>query len=63
MRRILLPFLLCAAPALAQEMDRQHPHDLFMGGLYAFDFAPASAAAPYGGGPHGAMVFVRLVAE
>ena len=36
---------------------------LGLGGLYAFDFAPASAAAPYGGGPHGAMAFVRLVAE
>jgi hypothetical protein len=34
-----------------------------LGGLYAFDFAPASAAAPYGGGPHGAIAFVRLVAE
>jgi hypothetical protein len=36
---------------------------LGLGGLYAFDFAPASAVTPYGGGPHGAMVFVRLVAE
>jgi hypothetical protein len=36
---------------------------LGLGGLYAFDFAPASAAAPYGAGPHGAMAFVRLVAE
>jgi hypothetical protein len=36
---------------------------LGLGGLYAFDFAPSSAAAPYGGGPHGAMAFVRLVAE
>jgi len=36
---------------------------LGLGGLYAFDFAPASVAAPYGGGPHGAMAFVRLVAE
>lgn len=36
---------------------------LGLGGLYALDFAPASTAAPYGGGPHGAMAFVRLVAE
>ncbi len=34
-----------------------------LGGLYAFDFAPRSTAAPYGGGPHGAMAFVRLVVE
>jgi len=34
-----------------------------LGGLYAFDFAPSSPTAPYGGGPHGAMAFVRLVAE
>jgi hypothetical protein len=36
---------------------------LGLGGLYAFDFAPASVAAPYGGGPHGAMAFMRLVVE
>ena len=36
---------------------------LGLGGLYSFDFAPASAAAPYGGGPHGAMAFIRLVAD
>ena len=36
---------------------------LGLGGLYAFDRAPASASAPYGGGPHGAMAFVRLVVE
>jgi hypothetical protein len=36
---------------------------LGLGGLYAFDFAPASAIAPYGESPHGAMAFVRLVAE
>jgi hypothetical protein len=36
---------------------------LGLGGLYAFDFAPASALKPYGGGPHGAMAFVRLVLE
>lgn len=34
-----------------------------LGGLYAFDFAPSTATAAYGGGPHGAMAFVRLVAE
>ncbi len=34
-----------------------------LGGLYSFDFAPASAAAPYGGGPHGAMAFLRLLAS
>ncbi len=30
-----------------------------VGGLYAFDFVPPDAPA-YGGGPHGAMLFVRL---
>jgi hypothetical protein len=34
-----------------------------LGGLYAFDFAPSSPIASYGGTPHGAMAFVRLVAE
>ena len=34
-----------------------------LGGLYAFKFAPSSAIAPYGGGPRGAMAFVRLVAQ
>lgn len=34
-----------------------------LGGLYAFKFAPSSALAPYGGGPRGAMAFLRLVAE
>jgi len=38
-----------------------------LGGLYAFDFAPSSSgatpAASYGSAPHGAMAFVRLVAE
>ena len=34
-------------------------YKLGLGGLYAFDFAPTSATAPYGGGPHGAMAFVR----
>jgi hypothetical protein len=34
-----------------------------LGGLYGFDFAPASATASYGSQPHGAAVFVRLVAE
>jgi hypothetical protein len=36
---------------------------LGLGGVYDFDFAPSSKAAPYGGGPHGAMGFVRLVAQ
>jgi len=34
-----------------------------LGGLYAFDFAPSSPAASYGSDPHGAMGFIRLVAE
>jgi hypothetical protein len=34
-----------------------------LGGLYAFDFAPSSPTASYGDQPHGAVVFVRLVAE
>jgi hypothetical protein len=34
-----------------------------LGGLYAFDFAPSSPIASYGSAPHGAMAFVRLVAE
>ena len=34
-----------------------------LGGLYAFDFAPSSPTAGYGSAPHGAMAFVRLVAE
>jgi hypothetical protein len=34
-----------------------------LGGLYAFDFAPSSPTASYGSQPHGAAVFVRLVAE
>jgi len=36
---------------------------LGLGGLYAFDFAPSSPTASYGSAPHGAMAFVRLVAE
>ncbi len=32
-----------------------------VGGLYAFDFAPGHAG--YGNAPHGAMAFVRLIAE
>ena len=36
---------------------------LGLGGLYSFDFAPVSAAAPYGADPHGAMAFLRLVAQ
>ncbi|HEY4076423.1 MAG TPA: hypothetical protein VGM26_05760 [Rhizomicrobium sp.] len=34
-----------------------------LGGLYAFDFAPSSPSQPYGDDPHGAMAFVRIVAE
>ena len=34
-----------------------------LGGLYALDFAPSSPGARYGRDPHGAMAFVRLVAE
>ena len=34
-----------------------------LGGLYSFDFAPSSLAAPYGGSPHGAMAFLRLLAS
>ena len=34
-----------------------------LGGLYAFDFAPSSPTASYGGTPRGAMAFVRLVAQ
>jgi hypothetical protein len=34
-----------------------------LGGLYAFDFTPSSATDGYGGGAHGAMGFIRLVAE
>ncbi|MEP6829629.1 MAG: hypothetical protein ABI963_04770 [Rhizomicrobium sp.] len=33
------------------------------GGLYAFDFTPSSATDGYGGGAHGAMGFIRIVAE
>jgi hypothetical protein len=32
-----------------------------LGGLYAFDMAPGHAG--YGNAPHGAMGFVRLIAE
>src|SRR6185312_1089564 len=32
-----------------------------LGGLYAFDIAPGHAG--YGNAPHGAMAFVRLIAE
>jgi hypothetical protein len=31
-----------------------------LGALYAFDFVPGPLEAAYGGGPHGAMVFMRL---
>ena len=41
---------------------RQH-WKIGLGGLYAFDFAPSSTTAPYGRDPHGAMGFVRLLAE
>jgi hypothetical protein len=34
-----------------------------LGGLYTFDFAPSSPTAPYGDDPHGAMAFLRLVAQ
>jgi hypothetical protein len=34
---------------------------LGLGGLYAFDFVPSAAA--YGGDPHGAMAFLRLLAK
>jgi hypothetical protein len=34
-----------------------------VGGLYALDFAPSSATVSYGDDPHGAMAFVRLVAQ
>lgn len=34
-----------------------------VGGLYAFDFAPSSPTMSYGDDPHGAMAFVRLVAQ
>jgi hypothetical protein len=34
-----------------------------LGGLYAFDFTPSSPTAPYGGGAHGAMGFIRIVAD
>ncbi len=36
---------------------------LGLGGLYTFDFVPAAATPLYGGGPHGAALFVRLVAD
>ena len=34
-----------------------------IGAQYAFDFVPRSLEHDYGGDPHGAMVFVRLIAE
>jgi hypothetical protein len=34
-----------------------------LGGLYAFDFVPGSPTAPYGSDPHGAMAFIRLMAQ
>ena len=36
---------------------------LGLGGVYDFDFAPSSSVAPYGGDPHGMMLFVRAVAD
>jgi hypothetical protein len=36
---------------------------LGLGGLYTFDFTPSSPVDGYGGGAHGAMAFIRLVAE
>ena len=36
---------------------------LGVGGLYAFDFVPKTPKPSYGGDPHGAMVFLRLIAE
>ena len=36
---------------------------LGLGGLYSLDFAPSSANAPYGADPHGAMAFLRLMAQ
>jgi len=33
------------------------------GGLYTFDFVPGSPAPSYGREPHGAMVFLRLIAQ
>src|SRR5581483_531852 len=32
-----------------------------LGGLYAFDFVPRNLNPAYGGDPHGAMIFTRLV--
>jgi hypothetical protein len=34
-----------------------------LGGLYTFDFVPGTPTPSYGGDPHGAMVFLRLIAE
>jgi hypothetical protein len=36
---------------------------LGLGGLYAFDFAPGGITPSYGGDPHGAMGFARIVAD
>lgn len=36
---------------------------LGLGGLYAFDFVPAGIVPSYGGDPHGAMGFARIVAD
>lgn len=34
-----------------------------VGALYTFDFVPAAAKPTYGSDPHGAMVFLRLIAQ
>jgi hypothetical protein len=34
-----------------------------LGGLYAFDFAPSALLPSYGSNPHGAMAFIRVVAD
>ncbi len=34
-----------------------------VGGLYAFDFVPGAPLPAYGSNPHGAMVFLRLIAD
>jgi len=34
-----------------------------LGALYAFDFAPSAIVPSYGGNPHGALAFVRVVAD
>src|SRR5262249_7604164 len=36
---------------------------LGVGALYTFDFVPSGITPSYGGNPHGAMIFTRLVLE